>query len=62
MMVDYNAIRENKKPDIALQAYDSIDARPQSALSAENWKQMMLGLVKGSAGGLGGSLPYRILY
>ena len=62
MMVDFNAIREGKKPDVPLQAYDIIDARPQSALSAENWREMVLGLVKGSAGGLGGSLPYRILY
>ena len=62
MMIDYNAIREGKKPDMPLQAYDIIDARPQSALSAENWRQMILGLVKGSAGGIGGTLPYRILY
>ena len=62
MMVDFNAIREGKKPDVPLQAYDIIDARPQSALSAENWRQMILGLVKGSAGGIGGTLPYRILY
>jgi protein involved in polysaccharide export with SLBB domain len=62
MMVDFNAIREGKKPDLPLQAYDIIDARPQSSFSAENLRQMFLGIGKSTVGGVGGSLPYRILY
>ncbi len=62
MMVDYNAIREGKKPDLPLQAYDIIDARPQSSFSPENLRQMFLGIGKGTLGSVGGSLPYRILY
>jgi protein involved in polysaccharide export with SLBB domain len=62
MMVDFNAIREGKKPDVPLQAYDIIDARPQSSFSAENMRQMLLGIGKGTLGNVGGSLPYRILY
>lgn len=62
MMVDFNAIREGKKPDVPLQAYDIIDARPQSSFSPENMRQMLLGIGKGTLGNVGGSLPYRILY
>lgn len=62
MMVDFNAIREGKKPDVPLQAYDIIDARPQSSFSAENLRQMFLGIGRGAVGNVGGSLPYRILY
>ena len=62
MMIDFNAIREGKKPDFPLQAYDIIDARPQSSFSAENLRQMFLGIGKGAVGGVGGGLPYRILY
>ena len=62
MMVDFNAIREGKKPDIQLQAYDIIDARPQSTLSAKNIQEMLLGIAKGGIGGVGTSLPYRVLY
>ncbi|HXI24471.1 MAG TPA: polysaccharide biosynthesis/export family protein [Pyrinomonadaceae bacterium] len=62
MMVDFNAIREGKKPDMPLQAYDIIDARPQSSFSAENLRQLFLGIGKSTVGGVGGSLPYRILY
>jgi polysaccharide export outer membrane protein len=62
MMIDFNAIREGKKPDLPLQAYDIIDARPQSSFSAENLRQIFLGIGKGAIGNVGGSLPYRILY
>jgi protein involved in polysaccharide export with SLBB domain len=62
MMIDFNAIREGKKPDLPLQAYDIIDARPQSSFSAENLRQLFLGIGKGTLGGVGGSLPYRVLY
>jgi protein involved in polysaccharide export with SLBB domain len=62
MLIDYNAIREGKKPDIPLQAYDIIDARPQSSFSAENLRQLFLGIGKSTVGGVGGTLPYRILY
>lgn len=62
MLVDFNAIREGKKPDVPLQAYDIIDARPQSSFSAENLRQIFLGIGKGAIGNVGGTLPYRILY
>src|ERR1041384_2169804 len=62
MMIDFNAIREGKKPDLPLQAYDIIDARPQSSFSPENLRQMFLGIGQGAVGGVGGSLPYRIIY
>jgi protein involved in polysaccharide export with SLBB domain len=62
MLVDFNAIREGKKPDLPLQAYDIIDARPQSSFSAENLRQIFLGIGKGAIGNVGGTLPYRILY
>jgi len=45
-----------------LQAYDIIDARPQSSFSPENLRQMFLNIGKSTVGGVGGSLPYRILY
>jgi protein involved in polysaccharide export with SLBB domain len=62
MIVDYNAIREGKKPDIPLQAYDIVDARPQGAFSSKSLQELLLGVAKGGIGGVGGSLPYRILY
>ena len=62
MKVDFNEIREGKKPDIPLLAYDIIDARPQSVLSAGSLGRMLMGIGTGSIGNIGGSLPYRILY
>jgi protein involved in polysaccharide export with SLBB domain len=65
MKFDYDAIKNGKQTDVLLQAYDIIDVRPQSSFSPENLRQMILGITKGSIGGLGGvagSLPYRILY
>jgi CTP:molybdopterin cytidylyltransferase MocA len=62
MLVDFNAIREGKKPDVQLQAYDIIDARPQSSFSPENLRQIFLGIGKGAIGNVGGTLPYRVLY
>ena len=62
MLIDFNAIREGKKPDVPLYAYDIIDARPQSSFSAENLRQLFLGIGKSTVGGVGGTLPYRILY
>jgi protein involved in polysaccharide export with SLBB domain len=60
--VDYDAIKNGKQPDFLLQAYDIIDVRPQSSFSPENLREMFLGITKGSIGGIGGSLPYRVLY
>src|SRR2546423_1671892 len=62
MLVDFGAIREGKKPDMPLQAYDIIDARPQSSFSPENLRQIFLGIGKGAIGNVGGTLPYRVLY
>ena len=62
LKIDFNEIREGKKPDIPLQAYDIIDARPQSTLSAGNLGRMLMGMGTGAIGNVGGSLPYRILY
>jgi protein involved in polysaccharide export with SLBB domain len=62
MKFDYDAIKNGKQTDVLLQAYDIIDVRPQSSFSPENLRQIILGITKGSIGGIGGSLPYRILY
>ena len=58
---DYEAIKNGKAPDVVLQAYDIIDVRPQSSLSLGSLREMFLGITKGSLGGLGGSLPYRVI-
>jgi protein involved in polysaccharide export with SLBB domain len=62
MKFDYDAIKNGKQTDVLLQAYDIIDVRPQSSFSPENLREMFLGITKGSIGGIGGNLPYRILY
>lgn len=62
LVFDFDAIKNGKTPDVPLQAYDIIDVRPQSTFSAENLRQMLLGVGKGTIGGMGGALPYRIIY
>ncbi|HEV2884892.1 MAG TPA: SLBB domain-containing protein [Pyrinomonadaceae bacterium] len=64
--VDLSAIKKNKKPDFALQAYDIIDVPEAGAFSASRIGQTLLGAVTGSMGmaasTAGQILPTRVLY
>jgi polysaccharide export outer membrane protein len=59
--VDYNAIKNQKQQDVALQAYDIIDV-PSSTITPANILQMLLGTGTSSLANMGASLPYRVLY
>lgn len=59
--VDYNAIKNQKQPDIALQAYDVIDV-PSSTFTPQSVLQMMLGTGMGAVTNVGATLPLRVLY
>src|ERR1041384_4431 len=62
LVFDFDAIKNGKAPDVPLQAYDIIDVRPQSAFSAGSLRDMLLGMARGTVGGVGTALPYRIIY
>lgn len=59
--VDYNAIKSQKQPDIALQAYDVIDV-PSSTFTPANVLQMLVGGGASSLANMGAALPLRVLY
>ena len=64
--VDFNAIKKNQAPDIALQAYDIIDVPEAGMFSSGRLGQTLLGAITGSLGsaitGAGTMLPTRVLY
>jgi polysaccharide export outer membrane protein len=55
--VDYAAIRNNKKPDVLLRAFDLIEVRESSPLSAERYKKTIFDSLLKALGGLPGRLP-----
>lgn len=61
LKVDYDAIKKGTAQDILLQAYDIIDVRMQGSFTSGSLREILLGITKGSIGGIGGSLPYRVI-
>lgn len=59
--VDYNAIKNQKQPDVALEPYDVIDI-PSSVIAPANLLNTLLGQGVGIATAVGGTLPLRMLY
>lgn len=59
--VNYNDIKSQKRPDIALQPYDVIDV-PSSVVTPSNILNMMLGQGVGIASAVGAGLPLRMMY
>jgi polysaccharide export outer membrane protein len=58
LKVDYDAIKNGKKPDMLLQAYDIIDVRMQSAFSPKSMTDFFLNMSRNSMG----ILPQRVIY
>ncbi|MBD0328036.1 MAG: SLBB domain-containing protein, partial [Pyrinomonadaceae bacterium] len=59
--VDYNAIKNQKQPDVELQAYDVVDV-PSSVFTKEGFFNTVFGAVTNNAAGGVAALPLRILY
>lgn len=66
IVVDYAAIKSNKKPDIFLQAFDVIEVPEANAFSLQRMPGTLLGAVSGSLGSMfstgGTSLANKVLY
>lgn len=58
MKIDYDAIKNGKKPDILLQAYDIIDVRMQSDFSPKSLVNFFMAMSRSSMG----VLPQRVIY
>jgi polysaccharide export outer membrane protein len=58
LKIDYEAIKNGKKPDMLLQAYDIIDVRMQSAFSPKSLGDFFLNMSRSSIG----ILPQRVIY
>lgn len=58
LKVDYTAIKNGKKPDMLLQAYDIIDVRMEGQFSPKSLGDFFLNLSRGSLG----ILPQRVVY
>jgi polysaccharide export outer membrane protein len=66
IIVDYGAIKKNKKPDIFLQAFDVIEVPEAGMFSPSRIGQTLLGAASGSLGNMfntgGTSLANRVIY
>lgn len=66
IVVDYAAIKSNKKPDIFLQAFDVIEVPEANAFSLQRMPGTLLGAVSGSLGSMfstgGTSLANKVIY
>lgn len=66
IIVDYAAIKSNKKPDIFLQAFDVIEVPEANAFSLQRIPQTLLGAASGSLGSMfstgGTSLANKVIY
>lgn len=58
--VDYDLVRANKQPDIALEAYDVIEVPEASAARVQNSARRLFDLTKAAAG-VGSNLPLRVI-
>ena len=58
MVIDYTAIKNGKKPDILLQAYDIIDVRMEGQFSPKSLGDFFLNMSRSSMG----ILPQRVVY
>lgn len=66
IVVDYSAIKSNKKPDIFLQAYDVIEVPEANPFSLQRIPGTLLGAASGSLGSIftqgGATLSNKVLY
>lgn len=66
IIVDYGAIKNNKKPDVFLQAFDVIEVPEANAFSLQRIPQTLLGAASGSLGSMfsqgGTTLANRVIY
>jgi protein involved in polysaccharide export with SLBB domain len=66
IIVDYGAIKSNKKPDIFLQAFDWVDVPEANVFSLQRIPQTLLGAASGSIGSIftqgGTSLSNKVIY
>ena len=62
LTVDYKAIKQGKKPDVALQPYDIIEVPKQGQFTPGGIGKLVTGLVTGSVGSFATQAPLRILY
>jgi polysaccharide export outer membrane protein len=66
IVVDYGAIKKNKKPDIFLQAFDVIEVPEAGIFSPSRIGQTLIGAASGSLGNVfstgGSSLANRVIY
>jgi polysaccharide biosynthesis/export protein len=62
LTVDYKAIKQGKKEDVALQPYDIIEVPEEGKFSPGGIAKLVTGLITGSAGSFATQAPLRILY
>lgn len=66
LVVDYGAIKKNKKPDIFLQAFDVIEVPEAGMFSGSRFVQTLIGAASGSLGNVfssgGASIANRVVY
>jgi polysaccharide export outer membrane protein len=66
IIVDYGAIKNNKKPDIFLQAFDVIEVPEANVFSLQRFPQTLLGAASGSLGSMfstgGNTLANKVIY
>jgi polysaccharide export outer membrane protein len=66
IVVDYGAIKKNKKPDVFLQAFDIIEVPEANVFSIQRFPQVLLGAASGSLGSMfstgGTSLANKVIY
>lgn len=66
LVVDYGAIKKNKKPDIFLQAFDIVEVPEAGIFSGTRFVQTLLGAATGSLGNVftsgGTSIANRVVY
>ncbi|HEX8636351.1 MAG TPA: SLBB domain-containing protein [Pyrinomonadaceae bacterium] len=62
LTIDYKAIKQGKKEDVALQPYDIIEVPEEGKFSPGGIAKLVTGLVTGSVGSFATQAPLRILY
>jgi polysaccharide export outer membrane protein len=62
LTIDYKAIKQGKKEDVALQPYDIIEVPEEGKFSAAGIAKLVTGLVTGGVSSLATQAPLRILY
>jgi protein involved in polysaccharide export with SLBB domain len=62
LTIDYKAIKQGKKEDVALMPYDIIEVPEEGKFSAAGIGKLLTGFVTGGAGSFVTQAPLRILY